>query len=261
MKKVFVMSLFLAFSAFSVSEVDADIYKIYWPQENIADPVNNPDDKSWQAIQITNTSSNTVIDGSMSGIYEQDFSGLTAEASEQNNGVSYQVNFSLEGTGQAPTVLDFSGNILKFRAETAIQLNPDGVIGDAYTYDVVYEINPITGELLSTKLVASTEAEANLAGDLGYSVDLEFSTLNRSGSAGTFQSYAANITNEGDANIATKGGLVTKQLSNPDGSSLIRQEDDGSIHIGENSVVIVDSPNSSSCNVFFFSSAVDGSTL
>lgn len=258
MKKVFLLSLVLLFS---VSNVGADTYKIYWPQENLADPENDPNDTSWQAVQITNTSSNTVIDGSMSGVYEQDFSALINEATRLNNNeFIYDVYFSLEGVGQAPTVLDFSGNTLKFRAENAIDLFAEGP-GEAYTYDVVYEINPTTGELLSTKLIASTEAEANLATNAGYSLDREFSTLDRSGIAGTFQSYAANITNEGDANIVTKGGLVTKQLSNPDGSSIIRKEDDGSIHIGENSVIIVDAPNSSSGNDMIYSSAVDGSTL
>ena len=44
--------------------VNADIYKIFWPEENMADPENNPEDTSWQSIKITNISSNTVIDGS-----------------------------------------------------------------------------------------------------------------------------------------------------------------------------------------------------
>ncbi len=69
-------------------------------------------------------------------------------------------------------------------------------------------------------------------------MDLKLSQVDRSGTASTFQSYATNITNTETANIETSGGLVTEQLSNPDGTSLLRKEDDGTVHIGQNSIVL-----------------------
>merc|ERR1711965_915078 len=76
--------------------------------------------------------------------------------------------------------------------------------------------------------------------------------------------YSENESNSGslvgDA-IETKGSFSTTKITDADGTSLFRQEDDGSIHIGENSVVIVDSPNSSSGNDMIYSSVADGSTL
>ena len=235
----------------------ADIYQIFWPEENLADPENNPNDTSWQAVKITNISSNTVIDGSMSGVYEQDFSNLISAASSANNNGTYELERSLTATNDGPTVLDFSGNTIKFRAEQALAFNPQGHNGETYTYDVVYEVNPSTGEVISSTLVASSNAEATLADEAGFIVDTEISSLDRSGASGTFQSYATNLTNDGndEVNIATKGGLVTEQLSNPDGSSLLRKEEDGTVHIGQNSIVLADELVSSSGNDEIYSSS------
>ena len=253
MKSCFKGSFILA--AFIANMASADIYQIYWPEENMADPENNPNDTSWQAVKITNVSSNTVIDGSMTGIYEQDLSLLISGASAINNGGNYQIEHSLTATNNGPTVLDFSGNVLKFRAADAIAINPDGHAGSTYTYDVVYEVNPITGELISSTLVASSSAEAVLADQAGFDVDTEISELNRSGASGTFQSYGSNITNEGVVNIETNGGLITEQLSNPDGTSLLRKEDDGTVHIGQNSIVLADELVSASGNDEIYSSS------
>ena len=242
---------------FTPQNVFADIYQIFWPEENLADPENDPDDTSWQAVKITNISSNTVIDGSMSGVYEQDFSNLISAASSANNNGTYELERSLTATNDGPTVLDFSGNTIKFRAEQALAFNPQGHNGETYTYDVVYEVNPSTGEVISSTLVASSNAEATLADEAGFIVDTEISSLDRSGASGTFQSYATNLTNDGndEVNIATKGGLVTEQLSNPDGSSLLRKEEDGTVHIGQNSIVLADELVSSSGNDEIYSSS------
>jgi hypothetical protein len=134
-------------------------------------------------------------------------------------------------------------------------LNPQGGANPSYTYDVVYKVNASTGAVLETKLVASSTAEQVLADAAGFTVDLEESTLNRSGAGTTFQSYASNVTTEGTVNIVTKGGLVTEQLSNPDGSSLLRKEDDGTMHIGQNSIVLADELVSASGNDEVYSSS------
>ena len=235
--------------------VNADIYKIFWPEENMADPENNPEDTSWQSIKITNISSNTVIDGSLSGVYNQDVSELISGASIRNNGDSYQLERSLTATGSGPTVLDFTGNTIKFRAESGIALNPQGSSGATYTYDVVYEINPETGAISSTTLIASSDAEAELADAAGFNVDTEISEVDRSGQPSSFQSYAVNVSNEGTVNVETAGGLVAEQLSNPDGTSLLRKEDDGTVHIGRNSIVLADEAVSASGNDEVYSSS------
>jgi hypothetical protein len=152
-------------------------------------------------------------------------------------------------------VLDFSGTNLTLRAESGIVLNPLGGAGTSYTYDVVYKVDALTGELLETRLVASNAAEATLADEAGFIVDLEESTLNRSGAGTSFQSYASNATNQGSVNIQTKGGLITEQLSNEDGSSLLRKETDGTVHIGANSIVLADELVSASGNDEVYSSS------
>ena len=58
-------------------------------------------------------------------------------------------------------------------AESGIALNPQGSSGATYTYDVVYEINPETGAISSTTLIASSDAEAELADAAGFNVDTE----------------------------------------------------------------------------------------
>ena len=103
--------------------------------------------------------------------------------------------------------------------------------------------------------MASSEAEQTLADAAGFTVDLEESDLNRSGASTSFQSYASNVTTEGTVNIETKGGLVTEQLSNPDGTSLLRKEDDGTVHIGQNSIVLSDEAVSASGNDEVYSSS------
>jgi len=48
----------------------ADIYKVLWPEEA------QKGNAGWNAVKIVNMTSNTVFDGSMSGVYTQDLSGL-----------------------------------------------------------------------------------------------------------------------------------------------------------------------------------------
>jgi len=228
----------------------ADIYKVFWPEEMMQGI------PGWDAVKIVNISSNTVLDGSMSGVYTQDLAPLTSGAAAANSGGTYQMVRSLDALGGGgPAVLDFSGTNLTLRAESGIVLNPLGGAGTSYTYDVVYKVDALTGELLETRLVASNAAEATLADEAGFIVDLEESTLNRSGAGTSFQSYASNATNQGSVNIQTKGGLITEQLSNEDGSSLLRKETDGTVHIGANSIVLADELVSASGNDEVYSSS------
>ena len=234
----------------SINQANADIYKVFWPEEN------QKGSAGWDAVKIVNISSNTILDGSMAGVYTQDLTTLKTGASAAASGATYQMVHSLDAIGNGgPTVIDFSGSNITFRAEQGITLNPQGGSNPSYTYDVVYKVNASTGAVLETKLVASSTAEQVLADAAGFTVDLEESTLNRSGAGTTFQSYASNVTTEGTVNIVTKGGLVTEQLSNPDGSSLLRKEDDGTMHIGQNSIVLADELVSASGNDEVYSSS------
>jgi len=221
----------------------ADIYKLYWTEENLADPENNPDDTSWQSFKLINVSSHTVIDGTMSGYYSHTYADLISAASAANGGGSYDMERSLSNTGRGPTIIDFTGSSLTFRTEQGVAINPNGQAGDAYVYDEVITLNVETGEVTSRTLIASTQASGEMAEELGYTVDYEISDVDRSGSGTEFQSYAVNITNENgatDVNVGTDGGFVAEKISNPDGTSLIRKEDDGTVHIGQNSIVLAD---------------------
>jgi len=234
------------------SPVNADIYKVFWPM------VSEKDSPTYNAVKIVNISSNTVLDGSLAGVYTQDLTTLMTGASAAAGGASYSVFHSLVATGNGgPTVLDFSGSNITFRAESGIALNPQGSANPTYTYDVVYKVNASTGAVLETKLIASSTAEQVLADAAGFTVDLEESTIDRTGESTTFQTYASNVTNsnEGTVNIQTKGGLITEQLSNPDGTSLLRKEDDGTVHIGQNSIVLSDELVSESGNDEIYSSS------
>jgi hypothetical protein len=223
---------------------------VFWPEEN------QQGSSGWDAIKIVNISSNTILDGSMAGVYTQDLTSLKSGASAAAGGAQYQMVRSLDAIGNGgPSVIDFSGSNITFRAERGISLNPQGGSDPTYTYDVVYKVNASTGEVLETKLVASSTAEQVLADAAGFTVDLEESNLDRSGQSTSFQSYASNVTTEGTVNIVTKGGLVTEQLSNADGSSLLRKEDDGTVHIGQNSIVLSDELVSASGNDEVYSSS------
>ena len=228
----------------------ADIYKIFWPEEN------QRGNSGWDSVKIINVSSNTALDGTMSGVYTQDLTPLITAASAAASGGAYQLIHSLDSTGgNLPDVIDFSGTTIKFRASQAIALNPQGGSDPTYHYDMLYEVNVSTGAVIETRLVASDQAAATIADAAGFLVDLEASQLSRSGQSSAFQSYGTNATNEGTVNIQTKGGLVTEQLSNADGSSLLRKEDDGTVHIGQNSIVLSDELVSASGNDEIYSSS------
>jgi hypothetical protein len=242
--------LTIMFAMIASTQLHADIYKVFWPEEN------QRGSSGWDAVKIVNISSNTILDGSMAGVYTQDLTSLKSGASAAAGGAQYQMVRSLDAIGNGgPSVIDFSGSNITFRAERGISLNPQGGSDPTYTYDVVYKVNASTGEVLETKLVASSTAEQVLADAAGFTVDLEESNLDRSGQSTSFQSYASNVTTEGTVNIVTKGGLVTEQLSNADGSSLLRKEDDGTVHIGQNSIVLSDELVSASGNDEVYSSS------
>ena len=134
-------------------------------------------------------------------------------------------------------------NLLDKLQPEMIQLNPNNV----------GRVDRTPQEILMMERKKAEEANAAIAA--GFTVDLEASNLDRTGAGTSFQSYANNITNEVNADIETNGGLVTKQLSNPDGTSLLRKEADGTVHIGQNSIVLADEAVSASGNDEVYSSS------
>ena len=157
------------------------------------------------------------------------------------------------------SVLDFTGTNLKLRTNRGLGLDPVGVLGDNYWYDVVNNVDLNTGEIVETILIASSQTEFNIARAAGYNVILDSSSIERATNGVSFTSFSTNVTNENDtsslANNETMGGLVVEQISGIDGASIFRQEADGTVHIGENSIVLSDETVSQSGNDEVYSSS------
>ena len=171
---------------------------------------------------------------------------------------------------------DLKGSKLTIRENSLVSVRDKGPDGIATTpddginrvYDRILTIETTDGSVSSQILVASNISDYNHAINNGYEAILEAKDAS-SDELQTMElfkmtTYSENESNSGslvgDA-IETKGSFSTTKITDAEGKSLFRQEDDGSIHIGENSVVIVDSPNSSSGNDMIYSSVADGSKL
>ena len=94
---------------------------------------------------------------------------------------------------------------------------------------------------MSETLIAHTQADYDYAVANGHTVVLE-NTGDLSGiTPVTMTTYAENITNAGSsAVVVTNGNFSTDKITASDGASLMRQEDDGTVHIGQNSIVLAD---------------------
>lgn len=266
------MSLFLAFSVSSKGW--ADTYQIYMPSTMPGMLATAP-----SQFYIVNTDSrSTVTVDTASYISSYDISNWSFASNDfvQVDGTALNAGSSRERVFQ-----DFKGSSLTIRENGLVTVRdkgPDGIkAGDPgdtnddgvnRTYDRIVTLNTVDGSVTSQTLIASNLSDYNHASAAGYEVVLEdkSATPDQLAAMELFKmtSYSENLTNAGsmvgDA-IETKGSFSTTKITDADGVSLFRQEDDGSIHIGENSVVIVDSPNSSSGNDMIYSSAADGSTL
>lgn len=98
-------------------------------------------------------------------------------------------------------------------------------------------------------MVARTQAAFDLAKDAGFTAMLAESAINRSGgNFATLTSFSTNITNASTAtaNVESDGGLNAEKIVGGDGATLFRQETDGTVHIGENSIVLSDESVSAS---------------
>jgi hypothetical protein len=214
----------------------ADVYQFYFPNQAVGPgtPI-----EQWANAKVINTSSYTTYDGKLTGFYTLDFTNLEEPARLANPGANYGAAVRYDTAVSPITILDFVGTNLKIRKNAAVDLAEVGAApGTGYTYDLVANVNLQNGQVVETILIASNEAAAAIARAAGYSVILDKSNLDSNGQVAVFTSFSANITNENLANVTTDGGLLVKKVQAGDGTSLVRQDADGTLHIGENSVRI-----------------------
>ena len=239
MSKKFIVLIVV--SSFYSNPCLADLYQIYFAESSEISSSGAYVDY----VKIINTNSYTTYDGNIAGFYDQTFTDLEEAAEAATSGSTYGAALNTDQASSPITILDFTGTNLKFRSNSAVGIDPaGGSPGDAYTYDIVNTVDLSTGEVTETILIADTQAEYDLATAEGYTVILDTTDIDRSGAVQTFTAFSTNVTNENDgtseANEETKGGLIVEQISGVDGASIFRQEDDGTVHIGANSIVLAD---------------------
>ncbi len=238
--KISRMFIAVLVSAFTIN-ANADSYQLYLPGQSSF--VNGALPTNMQKLWIVNTDSNVVKQVSMVGYF-----GATFPNADPTN-FSSQVDFM----GSQRVAQDFVGNTLTIRDNSLVTLSSltqdvnDPLFGQAFYYDRVVKINVNTGALESDYVVARSQEALQVALDLGYEavladgageIDPSFGTL----SLKTFSKNAT--TSSGDQ--TTDGGFFAEQITSSNGASLFRQEADGTVHIGENSIVLADESVSTS---------------
>ena len=229
----------------AATQASADLYQVYFAQSS--ELGNN----SSNYVKIINTNSFTTYDGNMTGFYNRSYAALDAAATaawgERASGAS------INDPAAAPiTVLDFTGSILKVRSNNGVGIGSNS--RDVF-FDTVADIDLSNGTVLNEILIAKDQETYDIAVAAGYDVILDTSEIDRSGAVITFNAYSENVTNIASANTETNGGLITGQITGDDGATLFRQEEDGTVHIGENSIVLADELVSVSGNDEVYSSS------
>lgn len=167
-------------------------------------------------------------------------------ALDDGNGITYA------GGVDAPTeymqISDIRDNIVHMsRLQSAVQ------VGEM-DFGRVMEYNMETNEVISDKLIAFDDESYNYAVSKGYTVLRSNSTNVGIGSTPyTFTSYSSNALVTSGA-IQTDGGLYTQKIMDSDGISLFRKDADGTVHIGQNSILMRDSTISNNGNDQIWSS-------
>ena len=103
--------------------------------------------------------------------------------------------------------------------------------GESFWYGRRAVYNLTTSTVESDILIARSQAAYDYAVSKGYNVEL----VQTVGYAPSYaiESFSTNVMNDGISN----GGLSTDVVTDSDGNSMIRSEDDGSVHIGNASFV------------------------
>lgn len=255
--RIFLKVAFYALILFGFqNSVYADNYNFYFAQSAEDDDSDGVPNSSAQTVKIINTSTYTVYDGNLSGYYALEYDDLAATITNGVTGSSYSASLDYMGSGKE--VLDFAGSTLTVRENSVLQMNDDNVSGDSFTYDRVTKVDVSDGSVTSQILVASSQAAYDYANEAGYTVMLAESAIDRSGGGyQTLTTFSSNVTNSvtATANVLSKGGFSTEQITNADGTVLFREESDGTVHIGENSIVLADEAVSTSGNDEVYSSS------
>ena len=232
---------------FHINLALSDNYNFYFPQSAEDSDADGIPDASSMKVKIINTSTYTVYDGNLSDYYGLTYENL--ETALNNTVVGSSYSSSLDYMGSTKEVLDFTDSTLTIRENSVLQLNDDNIIGDSYVFDRVTKVDVTDGSVTSQVLVASSQAAYDAAQAAGFTVMLAESNISRSGGDyQTLTTFSANITNDSVsiANVQSKGGFVAEQIKGGDGATLFRQESDGTVHIGENSIVLSDESVSAS---------------
>ena len=187
-----------------------------------------------------------------------------------NSRYSLGTNFttSVDGTSlnaDKRLIQDFKGSSLLIRENGAIFANDKGADGLQGTaddgnnmyFDRILELNVETGKIISEKLIVTSQEGYDSATAAGFEVILAETGDTSSSTLINFKSYSENISNATatEDTVATKGNFSTNQITASDGASLFRQEEDGTVHIGENSIVLSDEAVSASGNDEVYSSS------
>ena len=233
----------------------ADKYNFYFPDNSMDDNSDGIPNTDEQKVKIINTSTYTVYDGTLSGYYALEYSNLASTLTNLNPLSDYESSLDYMGSNQE--VLDFAGSVLTIRENSVLQMN-DNNGGDSYVYDRVTKVDVTNGTVASEILIASSQEAYDAAIAAGHTAMLAESEISRSGAGyKTLTSFSPNITNSVSAtsNVLSKGGFTTEQITNADGTVIFREESDGTIHVGENSIVLADETVSASGNDEIYSSS------
>jgi hypothetical protein len=236
-------SLVAALLLFLNLHVLADSYQIYLPGQSSFDAQTRQLPSELQKLWIVNTDSNVVQQVDMSKYFQ------TVFPNPNPNEASLQIDFR----GSSRIAQDFIGETLIIRDNGLINLSSlttdqdDPLFGRAFYYDRVVKINVISGDIEDDYIVARSQDAEQLAKDFGFKVFLAdgaeevipgFDML-------TLKTFSNNTTTTvGDQ--ATSGGLYTEKITASNGALLFRQEADGTVHIGEKSIVLADESVSAS---------------
>jgi len=244
------LKLFLISVILISTLANADQYNFYFPQGAETDGDGNvlPGSKK---VKIINASTYTTYDGNMSGYYDLGYGDLQSAANSAASGSDHQV--SADFTGTSVEVLDFVGSNLTIRENNLIYMNDaNDVSGNSdYWYDRITTVNVATGEVESELLIASSQTGYDYAEAAGIDVVLSESDIARSGADyQRLTTFSKNITNSSNdtttANNESDGGLISEKIINDEGKSIFREESDGTIHIGANSIILADETVSNS---------------
>ena len=234
----------LLLSFFIASSANADNYQFYFPT-NASLEGGGVDE-----LLVVNTTSANAVRVSMAS-YKKDshFSTFTALAGVSSAGADF--------SGYKRLIQDVKNSnlVVKDLGILNVAGSTDGV-DFAYSYDRLVEIDLVSGNKTSETLIASNQAEYDAAIQAGFDALLIAGTDTSvaQNEAEFLTTYSSNLTNT-DSQILTNGGFSTNEISAADGSSLFRQEADGTVHIGENSIVLADELVSASGNDEIYSSS------